>query len=155
MMQARAVGVEISHDHGQPALRHLQTSPQFQAVMNAGVVASSQHFVLHRLILAPCASVQSNSGKLFAGATGWVGALLPKRHAKKAVRRNLLRRQIYEAAGTFQPTLVGAAHVVRLRRGFEADGFVSASSQALKQAVRTELLALFSKVHGLTAAPSL
>lgn len=132
------MGASVNQGTGPTVLCHLRTAPQFQAVMNAGVVATSAHFALHRLSLA-------TEDSLFQAAPGWIGAVLPKRHAKKAVRRNLLRRQIYAVASGLPTRLIGAAHVVRLRRDFESEGFVSASSAPLKKAVGEELQALFSK----------
>ncbi len=80
---------------------------------------------------------------LFLPAAPYLGALLPKRWAKRAVTRNLLRRQIYSVGAQYAPALVPAAYVVRLRRGFDPAAFVSASSAPLRLAVRTELVQLF------------
>ena len=46
---------------------------------------------------------------------------------------------------TLEPQLLTAAHVVRLRAMFDRKLFVSASSDALKAAVRNELLQLFAR----------
>ena len=74
-----------------------------------------------------------------------MGALTPKRWAKRAVTRNLIRRQIHAVAHEFEKTLLPTAYVVRLRAAFPAQKFVSASSAALKQTVRAELKQLFGK----------
>ena len=68
--------------------------------------------------------------------------LLPKRWAKRAVTRNTLRRQIYATASLLQDQLPRQAVVVRLRAGFSRSVFTSATSTALKQAARSELLHL-------------
>lgn len=73
-----------------------------------------------------------------------MGALLPKRWAKRAVTRNAIKRQIYAVSAVLEPALPVAAHVVRLRAGFDRKQFVSASSQRLKDAVRAELHQLFA-----------
>ena len=70
--------------------------------------------------------------------------MVPKRWAKRAVTRNTIKRQIYNVSSEFEPALQIAAHVVRLRAGFDRAGFFSASSDALKLAVRKELVQLFS-----------
>jgi ribonuclease P protein component len=70
--------------------------------------------------------------------------MVPKRWAKRAVTRNFIKRQIYNVSSEFESVLPVAAHVVRLRSGFDRSRFVSASSDALKTAVRGELLQLFS-----------
>ena len=59
--------------------------------------------------------------------------------------RNAIKRQIYNVAVGFEPCLLQAAHVVRLRAAFDRKQFVSASSDLLKQAVRVELLQLFER----------
>lgn len=75
-----------------------------------------------------------------------MGAMVPKRWAKRAVTRNAIKRQIYNVSIDFESTLSEAAHVVRLRAGFDRSHFVSATSEQLKTAVREELQQLFSKV---------
>ena len=82
---------------------------------------------------------------LFVGSGDWLGTMTPKRWAKRAVTRNAIKRQIYQVSTdlTFQPPL--AAYVVRLAAGFDKAVFPSATSQALKTAVRLELVQLFEK----------
>ena len=87
----------------------------------------------------------TGSKVLFAVAQPWVGALIPKRWAKRAVTRNAIRRQIYAVSGDLEASLTQAAHVVRLRSAFDRAKFPSASSDALKQAVRSELKQLFAR----------
>jgi ribonuclease P protein component len=71
--------------------------------------------------------------------------MVPKRWAKRAVTRNTIKRQIYSVSAQFEPRMDLAAHVVRLRAGFDRTLFVSATSDALKAAVRAELLSLFER----------
>jgi ribonuclease P protein component len=71
--------------------------------------------------------------------------MVPKRWAKRAVTRNAIKRQIYTVSAQFEPHLGLAAHVVRLRAGFDRKQFLSASSDLLKSAVRAELLSLFAR----------
>jgi ribonuclease P protein component len=60
------------------------------------------------------------------------------------VTRHLLRRQIYAVAQDFAAQLPpNGAYVVRLRAAFDPKRFVSASSEPLRQAVRSELQQLF------------
>lgn len=74
-----------------------------------------------------------------------IGALVPKRWARRAVTRNLIKRQIYSVATLFASELPMAAHVVRLRSAFDRAHFRSASSEPLKRSVRAELEQLFSR----------
>jgi ribonuclease P protein component len=75
----------------------------------------------------------------------WIGALIPKRWAKRSVTRNAIKRQIYAVSALGQSRLPVAAHVVRLRTTFDRKHFVSATSEALKSAVRGELQQLFER----------
>lgn len=103
--------------------------------MAGAPVAKTPHFALHRAAL----SGVSAGRPLFPVADAWLGVLLPKRWAKRAVTRNAIRRQIYEIARHQAASLPQAAHVVRLRSAFNREQFVSATSDALKRAVRDEL----------------
>jgi ribonuclease P protein component len=74
-----------------------------------------------------------------------LGALLPKRWAKRAVTRNTIKRQIFSVAEQFESHLSHFAYVVRMRCAMDRTRFMSASSKAMKVAVREELLALFTQ----------
>ena len=145
-------------------MHRLKTRPQFQAAMAGGTVSRTAHFALHRLGLPPVAtdgvppatgpdsSPQAQGSQalfLVGGQAGgvWLGAMVPKRWARRAVTRNAIKRQIYAVGATFEERLAQAAPqsalVVRLRTAFDRKQFVSATSDALKQAVRAELLQLF------------
>lgn len=71
--------------------------------------------------------------------------MTPKRWAKRAVTRNAIKRQIYTVARDFESHLPGGAWVVRLRSGFDKSQYPSASSVALKEAVRSELVVLLTR----------
>jgi ribonuclease P protein component len=120
-------------------VEHLKQWSQYQAVMACGVVCKTPHFVLHRWnpALAPEAA-PFVEGRLL------LGALTPKRWAKRAVTRNLIKRQIYEVSALYAHELTLTAHVVRQRSEFDKRQFISASSSALKKAVRGELTQLFN-----------
>ena len=73
----------------------------------------------------------------------WLGMVVPKRWAKRAVTRSLMKRQIREAVSR-ELRLPAGLWVVRLRSGFDRSTYPSAASEALRQAVRTELLGLMA-----------
>ena len=127
-------------------VQRLKTRPQFQAVLSGKTIARTAHFALHCTGLnagsSPVAGVQV---PLFVQQCVWLGAMVPKRWAKRAVTRNAIKRQIYNVSAQFESHMGIAAHVVRLRAGFDRAVFVSASSDALKAAVRAELLHLFER----------
>jgi ribonuclease P protein component len=129
-------------------VQRLKTRPQFQAVLAGQTLAKTAHFALHCCTLeSPAAVVRGAvSPALFPKSAVWLGAMVPKRWAKRAVTRNAIKRQIYNVSVDFEPLLSERAHLVRLRAGFDRSHFVSASSDALKTAVRTELQQLFSRL---------
>jgi ribonuclease P protein component len=129
------------------------TKAQFAAVMNGQTVSRTPHFALHRVALqsktaeiaADASPAQSQALKpLFAVQDTWLGVVVPKRWAKRAVTRNTIKRQIYAVSTAPSCHLPPAAHVVRLRAGFDRAKFISATSDKLKSAVRAELQHLFS-----------
>jgi ribonuclease P protein component len=127
-----------------PSLHRLKTRAQFQAVLAGTTVARTPHFALHRCALDATAGAEP----LFGVAPGvWLGAMVPKRWARRAVTRNAIKRQIYGVSGAADTVLPPAAHVVRLRAGFDRKEFVSASSDKLKSAVRAELQQLMQRAR--------
>ncbi len=141
-------------------MQRITSKAQFAAVMAGQTVSRTQHFALHRVALihyaedaAPVVpTVVSAAAKsdfaskkaLFAVADSWLGVIVPKRWAKRAVTRNTIKRQIYAVSTGDSCQLPPAAHVVRLRAGFDRAEFISATSDKLKAAVRAELQHLFS-----------
>lgn len=139
-------------------MQRLKTRAQFQAVMGGHTVSRTAHFALHRLDLpAPAATAdrvpslpgpdglpQRQASQALFGVGGvWLGAVVPKRWARRAVTRNAIKRQIYTVGADFEAQLPAAAHVVRLRSGFDRKVFLSAVSDPLRRAVRDELHQLF------------
>ena len=79
--------------------------------------------------------------------------MVPKRWARRAVTRNAIKRQIYNVSHEFESALPIAAHVVRLRSGFDKTQFTSATSDQLKTAVNLELRQLFNRASTKVAVP--
>ncbi len=79
----------------------------------------------------------------------WLGAVVPKRHAKRSVTRTLLKRQIRAAVlrrgQPGQTPLPGGLWVVRLRAGFDRAVFASAASDPLRSAASAELDAMLTQ----------
>jgi ribonuclease P protein component len=139
---------------GLVAVHRLKTRPQFQATLAGGTVSRTTHFALHRLPLMARADISKaetagpapdEAQALFALDGVWMGAMVPKRWARRAVTRNTIKRQIYAVSSRFADRLPQAAHVVRLRTAFDRRQFISATSGALKIAVRQELEQLFER----------
>ena len=86
------------------------------------------------------------SGPEPAPPTGlWLGTIVPKRHAKRAVTRNLLKRQMRAAVVRHAGTLPQGLWVLRLRTPIDRKQFPSAASDALRSAVRAELDAVLAR----------
>ena len=75
----------------------------------------------------------------------WVGCVVPKRHARRAVTRTLLKRQIRAAVLRHAPALAAGLWLVRLRQGFPVATYASAASAALAAAARGELDTMLSR----------
>ena len=132
-------------------VQRLKTRPQFQAALAGGTVSRTPHFALHRLnlpdttVTASSALADGSAESLFQPKAVWLGAMVPKRWARRAVTRNAIKRQIYVISAQYEVRMPCAAHVVRLRAGFDRTQFISATSTLLKQAVRLELEQLFER----------
>ena len=119
-------------------------------------MARSEHFALHRstlpiqLVIGPESKSKEPKAicPLFSPTDDlWIGAMVPKRWAKRAVTRNTIRRQIYALAAHRTWPLPASDRVIRLRKAFDTQVFGSAASLALKAAVRLELQTLFDKAQ--------
>ena len=135
--------------------------------------ARSEHFAVHHLPAgpsearrsAPAAAAASGSAELSTDVDNkvtmavdkspdahWLGCVLPKRLARRAVTRNLLRRQIRAAMQRHAAALPAGLWVFRLRAAFPRTVYLSAASQALRQAVRGERDAMLSAAAARSAA---
>jgi ribonuclease P protein component len=81
----------------------------------------------------------------------WFGAVVPKRHARRAVTRVLIKRQIRAAMlrrdEPGKPSLRPGLWVVRLRASFDRAAHPSAASLALRRASGDELDALLGEAQ--------
>jgi ribonuclease P protein component len=132
-----------------------------KALLSAPTVAKTAHFVLqashgrssvHELPTeaAPdrTASVD-NSVSLATPARSRSGLALvvPKRHAKRAATRNLVKRQMREAMRQRALEWAGFQLLIRQRSPFAPQQYRSAASEALRHAVRGELDLLFAQAR--------
>lgn len=140
-------------------------SADFESVLGLRSRVSSNHFAVHYLAAKPSqpakpprllstrkaqlstgdAQVIHNPVDVLPLEGAWLGAVVPKRHAKRAVTRSLLKRQI-RAAFNDLPELPAGLWVVRLRSAFDRKLFPSAASDALRLAACEELSALVGRV---------
>ena len=147
-----------------PAIARLVRSEDFERVLRTRTRARSVHFAVHHLADRPSVgakpagrpvAVQLSTahdepevsavddsvsvGPPVASGALWLGAVVPKRHARRSVTRTLLKRQIRAVVTSHASSLAAGLWIVRLRAPFERATFVSAASDALKHAARAEL----------------
>ena len=144
------------------AMARLVASTDFERVLGARSRAHTPHFAVHHLPAADAGRRSSPPGPapdelstdskesgerpvddLPAEPARRLGAVVPKRHARRAVTRSLLKRQIYAAGGRHAAGLARGLWIVRLRAPFDRSRFVSAASPALRELARAELDELF------------
>ncbi len=82
----------------------------------------------------------------------WLGTVVPKRHAKRAVTRNLIKRQMRMVmAGQAQALPLGL-WVLRLKSVFDPRSFSSPGSDALRRSARAELELLLLRAAAVSRA---
>ena len=132
-------------------MNRLYSWEEFQVVMALGQTCHTSWFVLHQVslktLLSQCLSTPallSVCRDLSGGQK--LGALVPKRWAKRAVTRNAVKRQIFAVVSQYQSKLNSEqAMVIRLRREIKKTDFKSARSTELVKKVKTELHELLDK----------
>lgn len=140
----------------------LVNKADFERLLGARPWARSAHFAVHHVSASPERAVwrpkQDNAGELSTGpapacpqavddspTAWWLGCVVPKRHARRAVTRSLLKRQVRGAFERHETGLPQGLWLVRLRQPFPVGAFPSARSPALQQAARLELDQLFTR----------
>ncbi len=140
----------------------LVQSADFQRVLATAPRSRSAHFAIHHMAQRPLArrapAIPADSTELSTGdAIGlvplvddlpggwWLGTVVPKRHARRAVTRSLMKRQIRVAMQQHAATLAPGLWVVRLKAPFAPGREGSAVSEPLREAARHELAQLFRR----------
>ena len=137
-------------------------SVDFERILSAPTRARTLHFAIHHVAGTPSLPRQPIAHKLSTelsteitvpepssvdeprpiaqpGPRVWMGAVIPKRYARRSVTRSLLKRQVRAAMARQAGALPQGLWVVRLRAPFGPKDFPSAASEALRAAARTEL----------------
>jgi ribonuclease P protein component len=126
------------------------STADFERVLGTRPWARSAHFAVHHLAAKPAIADRLSTGGAPSASEPvdsalWLGTVVPKRHARRSVTRNLLRRQIRAAVDRHAGALPAGLWVVRLRAPFDKLQFVSAASDALRHAARGELDHMLSR----------
>ena len=147
-------------------VEHLLRSADFQRVLATPPQSRSAHFSVHHVLASPSVAKKPVKNRLASElSTGdapscpllvdespaatplgcWLGLVVPKRHARRAVTRNLLKRQMRAVmemqAGTMRPGL----WVLRLKAPFDRKQFVSPASEPLRRCAHDELWLLLQR----------
>lgn len=81
-----------------------------------------------------------------AGPVGqWLGLVVPKKHARRAVTRNLIKRQMRAVMASAGAALPAGLWVLRLKAPFDRQAFTSPASVPLLDAARDELQLLLQR----------
>ncbi len=141
-------------------------SADFVRVLAAAPRARSAHFAAHHLpdrpSMAGAQAKRALANKLSTGdAPGcpppvdelpplapqgcWLGTVVPKRHARRAVTRNLLKRQMRQVMQSQFWQLPDGLWVLRLKAAFDGKRFTSPASDGLRVCVRDELALLLQR----------
>jgi ribonuclease P protein component len=156
--------------HGRSAPREALTRQDFQSILASRPVARTEHFALHLrvddastgpgsrcrrasvTVEGPSRTELSTSTEQpgikpvdNSGESVRVGAVVPKRHARRAVTRNAIKRQIRESARRHHSALQGGTWVVRLKAPWARPIFAAATSPALRRDMRDELDLLWAR----------
>ena len=144
-------------------IRALQRAADFQRALALSPRSRSTHFAVHHAAARPSlparAATKPEAAMLSTGhardlsapvddfAFGhWLGTVVPKRHARRSVTRNLLKRQMRQVMEGLCARLDPGLWVLRLRAPFDPRAFRSAASEALRVAARTELTQLMQRL---------
>lgn len=168
-MTPRSTAIPCPAPLPSPALvGRILRSADFQRVLAVAPRSRSAHFSAHHVQACPTAAAKpvAKAAKIAAdhklstgdalscplpvddlpGATDvapltgrWLGLVVPKRHARRSVTRNLLKRQMRALMQQHAQALAPGLWVLRLKAPFDRQQFVSAASQALRQTAHDEL----------------
>ena len=160
---AEVIATLPAREASQPVMQGLVHKVDFERLLSERSQSRSTHFALHHVSGAPAsrqwlpkgtgaARLSTDLDRLPPSPvdkglpTLWLGCLAPKRHARRAVTRNLIKRQMRGAVGRHLSALAPGLWLIRLRAPFALQQFPSARSEALAAAARGELDALLLQV---------
>jgi len=153
----------------------------FERVLRSRSTGQSEHFAVHHLADRPSLTARARRAQVArqlstdgapsedravdknpgtepppsSDPTRWLGYVVPKRHAKRAVTRSLLKRQIRHCVDRHSDVLAPGLWVVRVRAPFDRSAYPSAASDALKRHARAELDELFAAIARRQAAAAI
>jgi ribonuclease P protein component len=138
------------------AVHHLQEAPSMRVRQPLAGGSMAQKLSTGGELIHPHTVDECDLPALAVKPLGerWLGCVVPKRQAKRAVTRNLIKRQVRAAAQRLEDRLPVGLWLVRLRQGFPLAEFPSAASTSLRLALRRELDRLFTQAMGSSQRPA-
>jgi ribonuclease P protein component len=132
---------------GGDALKALLTAPTLAKTAHFALQASPRRPVAQELPtgVAPDRTQSVDNAVSVAANRLGLALVVPKRHAKRAATRNLVKRQMREAVRRRVDAWAGRQLLIRQRSGFSVQQYPSAASDSLRHAVRSELELLFAQ----------
>jgi len=159
-----------------PSVRRVRTAAEFERLLRRRPCVISAHFAVHHLGAvrvtggqrASAAVIPELSTEARTETVSFVddsvpggfsprlalGVVVPKRFARRAVTRTLIKREIRAAWQRCAPVLEAGAWLVRLRAVFDVSTFRSAASTALRSAVRLEVEQVVERCTATSTASS-
>lgn len=157
----------------------MRVSADFERVLAQPAVVANRHFALHGLASEPCirvnhqaeptqpdlltvqcpgdsAAVDNSSAPGHPGAPPrcvWLGIVVPKRYARRAVTRSMLKRQIRSGVERFADGLPLGMWVFRLRSSYDPQRFVAAAPGEMRLTVRSEVTQLLQALKSPKLGP--
>jgi ribonuclease P protein component len=124
-------------------------SPHFALHVVSAAASSPAALAVAKANPAELSTARTDEGETLVDVVAPVprcrlGMVVPKRHAKRAVTRNLVKRQMRAAVARHAASLPPGDWVLRLRAPLDRKVFTSARSDALAVSVRAELETLFA-----------
>ncbi|MCI3207132.1 ribonuclease P protein component [Pandoraea capi] len=124
---------------GFPKAARLLKTDEFSSVFSLRPLRRSAHFVLYMRWRedAPDTSADATPQE------GRIGIVVGKKHAPRAVTRNLIKRQAREMFRQRRAALAGWDFVLRLTRRFDKGTYTAAAAPVLNTLCQTEFAQLF------------
>jgi ribonuclease P protein component len=147
-----AIGAVVAT--GRVARRVALGGDDVKSLLMAPVLGRSQHFVLQGRTAEPLGQQLPTGAapnrnptvdKVPGIGSPGLALVVPKRMARRAVTRNLIKRQMREVVRRRQADWTGVHLLIRQRVAFDVRQFPSAASSALRTAVRGEIEQLFDR----------
>lgn len=126
---------------GFPKAARLLKTDEFSSVFSLRPLRRSAHFVLYMRWreTAPDAPVDTDA----TPHEGRIGIVVGKKHAPRAVTRNLIKRQAREMFRQRRAALAGWDFVLRLTRRFDKGTYTAAAAPVLNTLCQAEFAQLF------------